>query len=311
MRILLAGAAGFIGRHLASAFTAKGHEVVGCTRRRDEAFRRYPEIGWMKADFARDRSVSDWAPRLSGFDVVVNAVGILRERRGNGFEAVHCDAPYALYKACAESGVRKVIHVSAMGCDGNASSGYQLTKLRAERLLAELPLDWVVVRPSLVYGEDSPSSALFRLLARLPMIPLIADGAQRLQPLHVDDLSIAVARLLAAGSPSRAVLELAGPRPVTYREMLVALRAAMAVGPARFVHVPLRAVRFGAFLSDLIGVGPIGKDTLGMLLEGNVATKNAAPTLLGYAPREIGDFVRRARNAKGENNGHDKTYLPL
>jgi uncharacterized protein YbjT (DUF2867 family) len=311
VRVLVTGAAGFIGRHVARALAAKGHEVVGGARRRDEAFRRYPEMGWIKVNFATDTCESDWLPRLAGFDAVVNAVGILRARGRNSFDAVHVEGPAALFRACAKRGVKKVIHISAMGCEANAKSAYQATKLSAERLLQELPLDWVVVRPSLVYGDDSPSSALFRLFARLPVIPLIADGGQRLQPIHIDDLAIAVAKLLSSDAASHTVLEMAGPSAVTYKEMLAGLRKAMGFGPARYVHVPLPLVRIGAFVSDIAGVGPIGKDTVEMLLEGNVAVNNAAEQLLGYVPRGVEAFVRHPGNSKGENNEHHKTYLPL
>src|SRR5712692_1156986 len=311
MRILLAGATGFIGRHVARALAAAGHEVVGCARRRDEAFRRYPEIGWIRADFATDCAASVWKPRLFGFDALVNAVGILRERRGQSFEAVHFGAPRALFQACAVLGVHRVIQVSALGCDANPDSAYQSTKLLAERFLATLDLDWVVVRPSLVYGEDSPSSALFRLLARLPVIPLIADGGQRLQPIHVDDLSEIIVRLLARGTPARATLELAGPRPITYKAMLADLRASLGGGSARYVRIPLTLVRIGAYASDLIGKGPIGRDTLGMLLHGNVALNNAAPLLLGRRPTGIGEVARRGRNHErtGGNDERRPTHL--
>ena len=67
MRILLTGATGFIGRHIAQALLAGGHEVVGCSRRRNDALHRYPDLGWIKADLATDVSVDAWRPRLTGF----------------------------------------------------------------------------------------------------------------------------------------------------------------------------------------------------------------------------------------------------
>jgi uncharacterized protein YbjT (DUF2867 family) len=300
MRILLTGATGFVGRHVARALSAAGHEVVGCARRRSEAFLRYPEIGWIKGDFASDRSAAAWAPRLTGFDAVINAAGILRERAGQTFEAVHFDGPLALFEACVARGVRKVIHVSALGCDGNPRP-YGTTKLRLERALAALDLDWLVVRPSLVYGDDSASSILFRALARLPLIPVVGDGSQRLQPMHADDLALAIVRLLEPNGPVRAMLELGGPRPVTYKEFLAGLRAGLYGKPARFVGISVPFARVGALASDLIGAGPIGVDTLSMLLNGNVAENNAARALLGRDPGDIEDLVRRTAGGAARN----------
>ena len=304
MKVMLIGATGFIGRHLASALVEAGHDVVGCARRRAEAFRRYPDIGWMKGDFATDRAVSDWKPRVTGFDAVINAAGILRERRGDSFEAVHFEGPRAVFDACVKRGVRRVIHVSALGCDAGSGRPYETTKLRMEESLAALDLDWVVVRPSLVYGEDSPSSVLFRFLAGLPVVPVIAGGGQVLQPIHVDDLSSAISRLLAAGAPNRAVLELGGPRPVTYLELLAGLRAARHGTPARYLSIPLPLARIGALAADLVGAGPIGTDTLNMLVRGNTTGRNAAPLLLGREPRSVSEFHRVASAHAGADDSY-------
>lgn len=281
-RIIVTGATGFIGRHAVRALLAAGHHVTGCARDREAAMRRYPELGWVRADFARDRSVDTWERRLTGHeDVVVNAVGILREHRGQSFEALHYEAPRALFEACAAKGIRRVIHVSALGCDPASRRPYEQTKLRLERHLATLDLDWVILRPSLVYGEDSPSSTLFRFLADLPLVPLIGDGGQVLQPIHVDDLSLGIARLVAADAPSRAVLELAGARPLTYKDLLHSLRSAK--GEPAYLRVPSVLARIGSHL----GLGPLSVDTFNMLMRGNCATANAAAALLGRAPKSI------------------------
>jgi uncharacterized protein YbjT (DUF2867 family)/predicted DCC family thiol-disulfide oxidoreductase YuxK len=290
MRVLLAGATGFIGRHIGRALLEAGHEVVGCTRNRHAAFRDHPGLGWIHADFAADRTANAWRPRLTGFDAVVNAAGILREDTARSFEAIHFEGPRALYEACAEKGVRRVIHISALGCEHNPRP-YAETKARLDRHLATLDLDWTVLRPSLVYGEDSPSSRLFRFLARLPVIPVVADGGQWLQPIHVDDLARAVVRLLEDGAAHREVLELGGPSPTTYRDFLAELRASLNRRSARFLPVPLALARLGARASDLVGVGPVGMDTLNMLVDGNVTAANRAPALLGREPMGIRQFA--------------------
>ncbi len=153
MRILLTGATGFIGHHVAQALLAAGHEVVGCSHRRDEAFHRYPDLGWIRADFATDRTIDAWRPRLTGFDAVVNTAGIVRERPGSSFEAINFAAPLALFRACAERGPRRVIQLSAPGCERDARR-YSASKLRAERALAGIDLDWTIVRAPLARAED-------------------------------------------------------------------------------------------------------------------------------------------------------------
>jgi uncharacterized protein YbjT (DUF2867 family) len=147
-------------------------------------------------DYMRDHAVTDWLPRLQGVDVVINAIGILRDTRTATFQAVHEDAPIALFRACVQARVMKVVQISALGADAQAVSRYHLSKKRADDALAELPIPWVIVQPSLVFGMDGRSAALCLALAALPVIPLPGDGGQCVQPVHIDDLTAAIVALV-------------------------------------------------------------------------------------------------------------------
>ena len=118
------------------------------------------------ADFTRDLYPSSWAPKLRGVDIVINAVGILREQGAQTFERVHVLAPQALFAACAAVGVRRVVQISALGAVGG-TSGYFRSKRQADEFLARLPLDWTIVQPSLVFGIGGASARLFTMLAEL------------------------------------------------------------------------------------------------------------------------------------------------
>src|ERR1041385_4289012 len=109
--VLLLGATGFIGRHLRTRLSRAGYSVV-CGVRASSSVKDGRSIS---VDFSRDCAEADWLSRLSGIDVVVNAVGILREMHRNTFESLHVAAPVALFRACASVGVKKVVQISALG----------------------------------------------------------------------------------------------------------------------------------------------------------------------------------------------------
>jgi uncharacterized protein YbjT (DUF2867 family) len=264
LRVLVLGAGGFIGGHTTAALRAGGHDVLAG-----------------KVDFARAHAPGDWLPALEGIDAVVNAVGIIRGRRGRSFEALHFAAPRALFDACATAGVRRVVQISALGADAAAQSRFHRSKRAADEHLAALDLDWAIVQPSLVFGEQGSSARLFMLLAALPVTPLPGDGRQRVQPIHIEDLTELVVKLLQ--SPGRRTVEAVGPRAITLREWLCLLRAQLGLGPARFFEVPLWAV-------------PLERETLQMLQRGSTASPAPAARILGRPARDPREFVTPARS---------------
>ena len=287
--VLLTGASGFIGRHLVQALAAHGHDLIVTSRRPG----RHPQPGLREvaADFSCDTDPAAWLPRLVGVDVVINAVGILREDRGQTFELLHERAPRALFAACAEAGVKLVIQVSALGADSHAQSRYHLSKKAADDYLRGLGVPAVILQPSLVYGADGASAALFSTLASLPLVALPGGGGQGVQPVHVDDLCALVAALLAAPPASVQTITVAGPRPISLRGMLAELRRAMGLGPLRVLPVPMPLARMAASAGTLLPGSLLDTETLAMLERGNTGDAADMAALMGRAPRPPSQFI--------------------
>ena len=290
MRVLLLGGSGFIGSRLVRALLDAGHHVTCGVR----APLRSSGCSTVEVDFTRDSNESDWLPRLTHIDVVINAVGILRQRGAATFEALHVTAPIALFSACERGGVRKVIQISALGADEHAASAYHRSKKQADDRLASMRTPWVIVQPSLTYGEGGASAGLFTMLAALPLVPVPGDGGQCVQPIHVDDLVAAVVHLLETSAFDNKRIAAVGPRPVTLRELLERLRSAMGLRPAHVVEVPMALVRAVATLGEHIPGVLLDRESLAMLVRGNVAAADTITALLGRAPRSVESFVDRA-----------------
>lgn len=313
MIVLVTGAQGFLGSRLVCALLGAGHHVVCAVRRPPTP----PTAGapaplrYVRADFSRDHDPETWAARLAGVDVVVNAAGILRQSADARFEDVHVRGPCALFAACAMAGVPRVVQVSALGADERARSAYHVSKKAADDYLLRLPLASVaVVQPSLVYGPGGTSARLFTRLASLPLIPLPGDGDQALQPIHADDAVRALLRLVE-DETVRGRVPLVGPREVTLREWLAALREGMGLGRARFLPVPRPLVTAGARLMGRLPASLLDADTWQMLERGNTAPADATVALLGHPPRAVEHFVGASQARAVRREAQLGWLLPL
>jgi uncharacterized protein YbjT (DUF2867 family) len=295
LNVLITGASGFIGGHLATALTSAGHEVIDLVRRPDPTSERRQILG----DFRRDLAADVWVSRLRGVDAVINAVGILRESGTQRFAALHTDAPCALFSACVPAGVRKVIQISALGADVHAHSRYHRSKAAADRHLAMLPLDWIVLQPSLVFGAGGASTRFFATWAALPLIPLPGDGVQRVQPVRVTDLAELCVRLLETPRLDQRAIAVVGPEALSVRGLLARLRVAMGLSEPRFVTVPMPWVRAFARFAARIPAIPLDPEALQMLERGNTAARDDFAAALGRPPKAITPLVIEATGKPG------------
>ena len=246
---------------------------------RDPQRSRYDAV---PADFACDTNPVAWRARLDRVDAVVNCAGILRERGAETFDRVHHDAPLALARACVQAGIRRFVQVSALGDPRDAA--FVASKHRFDDALAGLDLDWVVLRPSLVYSTHGSygGTSTLRAMAALPGPMPVPAGT--IQPLAIEDLAAAVLGALTLG---KEVLELGGPEAMPLGEYLRAWRAWLGLPRAREIAIPRALARFGARLGQLFGAGPTGTTMQRMLERGNVAADARAWALVGVEPRAL------------------------
>lgn len=222
--------------------------------------------------------------------MVVNAVGILREHGSQTFENIHSRAPQALFSACADAGVKKVVQISALGAD-QGSTGYFTSKHAADQYLASLPIRWSIVQPSLVFGAGGASATLFTLLASLPVIPLPGGGRQQVQPIHIDDVVAAVREIIETSAMDRRRVALVGPAPISLKDFLQRLRTRLQLPRARFVSIPAGIMRASAAIAEHLPGSLLDRETLSMLNAGNTAPADDTERLLGQPPRATEQLI--------------------
>lgn len=257
MKLLVAGAAGFIGSHIATALQARGHEVIAAARSWRSARTRLPALDWIPCDFTTDKA-DDWAGWLEGVDAVINCVGVLQNGLNENSRAVHVDGLTELLEACQKTGVARFVHISAVGAEAASGSAYAADKEAGEQLVLDAgregSLDSVVLRPSLVVGRNSyGGTSLIRALAGLPWVTPVVGGDQVFRPIAVNDVVDAVEKCCHPGSPAGVRWDLSGPERIDLADILVAYRRWLGFGETRLVKVPRWMARPAFLFGDMLG----------------------------------------------------------
>lgn len=312
MRILLLGAGGLIGSAVAARLERDGHAIVAVGRGGGPAERRVAADRWVRLDLRDATAPEAWLPHLAGIDAVVNCAGVLQAGSRDSPARVHRDMPLALWSACESAGVRRVVHISALGIDRGGITDFSRTKRGGDEALESSALEWAILRPSVVVGRAAyGGSALFRGLAALPVLPVPSEAGP-VDVVQLDDVAETVARLLAPGAPSRVTLELAGPDRLAFAEIVAAYRRWLGWHEARTFVAPGwlmgLAHRSGDALAWL-GWRPPVRTTAGRELgRGAIGDGGAWRRATGIEPRSLADALA-AEPASVQERWFSRLYL--
>lgn len=265
----MTGATGFVGRAVIPALRAHGYAVRCLVRRGSELDLRGMEaIERVEGDILSSDSLER---DMAGCDTVVHLVGIIREEPGRSFERIHTQGTLNVLQAAAATGVRRYLHMSALGTRAGARARYHQSKWAAEEAVRASPIPWTIFRPSIIYGPGDQFVNLFaRLIRRYPVVPVIGSGQQRLQPVAVEHVAEGFARAVKLGATAKHAYDIGGPDPVTMVQLLDRIGAALGRGRVRKVHAPIGLVRPATDLLHRLPGFPLTPDQLLMLEEDNV-----------------------------------------
>ena len=275
--ILVTGATGFVGGHVVHALRAAGKDVRALVRNaRKSAQLRSWDVELAEGDMT---DASSLARAIDGCDAVVHLVAI-RQGRREQFERIMVDGTRHLLAASRGAGVRRFVHMSALGTSESTKDlvPYYWAKWETEREVERSGIPYVVFRPSFIFGADGGILPTFTKLARLaPVTPIIGSGEQRLQPIWVDDVAAYFAASLDAETAAGRIFEVGGPDVVTWNELWERLKRVRRMRRPS-VHVPVRLMRLNALVAErLPGDIPLTNDLLTMLEHGdNVVSDTAA-----------------------------------
>lgn len=306
--ILVTGASGFVGSHLLPELLGAGHRVVALVRSSgagDKVTRRLPaalvaNVELRTGDVDRPATLP---AALAGVDAVVHLVAIPRDwNGGKQLLAVNLDGTRNLIGAMQTSGVRRLVHLGALGVVDREELHYAKSKARAERVVMESGLDWTILKPSLLFG---PGDGFFNIVADLVrlspgIVPVPGDGKSRFQPLHVGDLALCLRLSLERPETVGHAFELGGPRTWTYREITAEVCRGMGRRRA-IIPMPVPLIKLVAGAAEAVHLPfPVATDQLRQLALDNVGPLDGVYSAFGFIPRRMEGELQYLRRRKAQ-----------
>lgn len=303
--VCVLGGTGFVGRTLVNRLVRAGYRVVVPTRRRQRHrdMLVFPGVELIGTDVHDERAL---AAVLQGTDAVINLIGILNERGrdGSGFKQAHVDLVAKLLAACQETGVTRLLHMSALKAHAErAPSHYLRTKGQAEQLIRNQAgeIRFTIFKPSVIFGpNDSFTNRFARLLKLMPVLPL-ACAESRMSPAYVDDVAQAFMAALEDSHTFGRTYELCGPDIYTLEEVVRFVRQQLGL-KRLIVPLPRPLGRMQAWAGELLPGKPFSLDNFASLGVAGVCSENGFAAF-GIEPQSMSvvvpTYLARGRRPRG------------
>ena len=272
--IFLTGGTGFVGGHVVRELRSRDLPVRCLVR---DARKGSKRVAWGAEVIEGDVTDPESLRRgVAGCDAVIHLVAI-RQGRQEQFQRIMVDGTRDLLAAAKDAGVRRFVHMSALGASEETKDlvPYYGAKWEAERLVQAAGIPYVIFRPSFVFGPNGGILPTFTKLARLaPVTPIIGSGRQRIQPIWADDVAAYFADATARNEVTDRTFELGGPDVVSWNEFWERLKRALGLRRPS-IHVPVGLMRMNALVTErLPGNIPLTRDLLKMLELGDNVVSN-------------------------------------
>jgi uncharacterized protein YbjT (DUF2867 family) len=304
--ILVTGASGFVGGHLLPELLGAGHRVAALVRTAgagENVKRRLPpaladRVELRTGDVSRPETLR---AAIAEVDAVIHLVAVPRDWNGGKLLlAVNLDGTRNLIAAMQASGVRRLVHLGALGVEDREELHYARSKARAERSVMESGLDWTILKPSLLFGRGDGFFNIIASLVRLSpgIVPVPGDGKSRFQPLHVGDLALCLRLAIERPETVGHTFELGGPRTWTYREITAEVCRGMGRRRA-IVPVPIPLIALVAGAAEALHIPfPVATDQLRQLALDNVGPQDGVHAAFGFVPRKMEGELQYLRRRK-------------
>lgn len=273
--VTIYGGSGFVGRYIARRMAKEGWRVRVAVRRPNDALfvKPYGTVGQVEPVPCNIRDEVSVRAVMKGADAVVNCIGILNRSGKNSFDAVQAEGAARIARIAAEEGVSTLVHLSAIGADAASPSEYQQTKAAGEKAILDAFPKAVILRPSIIFGNEDGFFNRFASMARFgPVLPVVG-AATKFQPVYVDDVAQAAVKGIT-GEAAPGIYELGGPDVETFRDLM--RRMLQVIRRRRLiVNVPFFAASIMGGAFDLLQAVTLGLFQNGMITRDQVRNLKA------------------------------------
>jgi NADH dehydrogenase len=283
-RVTVFGGTGFLGRCIVRYLRLHGFCVRVASRHPDRGQAFFgpdnPQLQSIKADVRDARSVADAVADIYG---AVNAVSLYLERGQETFHSVHVESAKRVATEARQGGVKRLVHVSGIGADPGSQSLYIRKRGEGELAVREAFADAILIRPAVMFGRDDAFlTPIIGLLKGLPLFPMFGNGQMRLQPVYVEDVGQAIAKIMQREQTGPTTFECGGPCVYSYEELLRTVASAAGIKPKLF-PVPFAAWGALAWISELLPSPPITRNQVELMQINSVSM----PDMPGLGTLEI------------------------
>ncbi|MGE5566755.1 MAG: complex I NDUFA9 subunit family protein [Parcubacteria group bacterium] len=274
------GGTGFIGRQVVRALARRGYRVRVAARNEGAGYRlrMLGDVGQIEVVQANIRNRASVERALDGAVACVNLVGLLYEAGRQGFQATHVMGAKTVAECAAAQGIVRFVQMSALGADPDSPSKYARTKAQGEAAVRAVIPSAVVIRPSIVFGQEDHFFNRFGQMAAIsPVLPLVGENT-RFQPVFVGDVAAAIANAVENPAVAGQTFELAGPTVYTFRELMELVRRETGRHPA-LVPVPwpiARLIGIGGDIQAKLMAPSLTSDQVELLRRDNVPAEGSA-----------------------------------
>lgn len=303
--ILITGGTGYVGTRLVEKLRGRGAPVRLLVR--DLAASQSFATGTITLAQGDVTDPASLPAALEGVTTIIHLVAIIRERpHGVTFERINYQGTVNMVDAAKAAGVRRFIHMSALGVHRNPALPYMDTKYRAQQYVQNSGLDWTVFQPSVIFGKGDEFINTLADLVRKPLLflpapflPVVGDGKTKFQPVWRDDVNDALLKAVDDPGTIGNVYQLGGPQVLTYSAMLDVIMAKLGTKRHK-IHVPVPLMKPAVALMDkFLAKPPVTPAQLSMLSLDNSAPESATQNLIGRPPLALAEGIDYIKEPHG------------